>query len=152
VLLFTVAEQAVAIRNGLTVLAGICGALGVIWVFFRKPLKWLWRRILSGPFWAAYDVRQEAGIHRVVLPMVDELKAASKAQHDEQNATLANHGEGIATVSGQVAELSTSLGVIEIRLNTGSDKFADHEARIEAVEQRTIQPHLPDPTPKDEPT
>ena len=72
----------------------LLAGLGVIGSAFSaktwpgRMVRVLWRRNISGPFWDAYDKNLDRGITRTVSPLIDQVKAAARAQHDEQNTIL----------------------------------------------------------------
>lgn len=69
----------------LLVVAGAIAALGVIW---KSPIgtavRWLLRRNVVTPLRSA----SKSLITETVQPMVDDIKANARAQHDEQNMRL----------------------------------------------------------------
>jgi len=157
-------------RSGATDVLLILGGLTALTAFYRspwgKPIRYAWQKLYAEPrkqrrIEEAAEAAQSA-VKAVVAPMFADAKAAAKSQHDEQNEVLKAQNEEIAAIRvevtrgrtetgdlrADVSDLSTQLGVIEVRLNTGSDRFAVHEYRLEALEA----PHpieLPDPTKDD---
>ena len=75
--------------NVATVAGAIVAVIGAGLALFRlPPLRWLWHRNVTGP------IKEGLGrtITTVARPLIDEAaaatRAASKAQHDEQNVVL----------------------------------------------------------------
>lgn len=87
----------------LLVLAGIVAACGVIW---KSPIgagiRWLWHRNITQPLKSA----SKTLIRDTVGPLVDDVKANAKAQHDEQNQKL-------AAIDAQLTEHSRRMSLIE---------------------------------------
>lgn len=93
----------------LGIVAGSVAAVGVIW---KSPIgtgvRWLLRRNVAEPLKAA----SRSVIHDTVGPLVADVKANAKAQHDEQN---------------------DKLGKIETRL-------VDHSRRLSQIEEFVTAP------------
>lgn len=83
--------------------AGTIVAFGIIW---KSPigtlLRWLLRRNIAQPLKAA----SRALISDTVAPMVDDIKANARAQHDEQNVKL-------AAIDSRLTDHSRRLSLIE---------------------------------------
>jgi hypothetical protein len=83
--------------------AGAIVAMGVIW---KSPigtlLRWLLRRNIVQPLKAA----SRTLIHDTVGPLVDDVKANARAQHDEQN-------EKLAAIDSRLTDHSRRLSLIE---------------------------------------
>lgn len=88
--------------------AGVLVACGVVW---KSPVgrgaRWVWSRLIGQPLSAA----AAAVIRDTVAPMVDEVKAAARHQHDEQNgkldvikATLSHHGQRLTQIEDHVTK------------------------------------------------
>lgn len=86
--------------------AAVVGALGVIWKSpIGRVIRWLCRRNISGPLSKAASRL----VHDTVRPMVDEVKANARQQHDEQNhslqvikSTLAQHGSRLSYIEDHI--------------------------------------------------
>lgn len=85
----------------------------------RRVLGWLWQRNVSSP------IAQTAAalIAHTVKPMIDESRAASLAQHDEQNATMKRE---FGAINGR-------LDGIDGRLDKGAEQVAANTADISAL-------------------
>lgn len=90
----------------LIVVSGTVGMLGVIGKSpVGRAVRWLWRRNIAHPLSSA-----AAGlVHDTVRPLIDEVKANAKVQHDEQNdtlqtikATLAEHGQRLVLIEDHI--------------------------------------------------
>lgn len=89
-------------------IAGVIGALGVIWKSpVGRGVRWLWQRNIGQPLSKA-----AAGVIRsTVEPLIEDVKAASRSQHDEQNATLgtikstlASHGQRLILIEDHITK------------------------------------------------
>ena len=102
------------------IVAVICAGLAL---FRLPPLRWLWCRNVTGP------INEGLGrtITTVARPLIDEAadatRAASKAQHDEQNVVLT---VGFARVND--------------RLDAGSVIMTKHTDQIAALEKAVTEP------------
>lgn len=116
----------------MTRIAGYVTALTVVWTFFknsppRRALGWLWRRNVSVPVsgWATHVIRTAA------QPLVDEnsslTRAASLAQHEEQNAA-------IDCVHNEVCEVKKN---VEAGFHVVKERLDALETRKEAAERST---------------
>ena len=70
-----------------------------------RLVRWLVRRNITGPLSHA----STRLVHDAVRPMIDEVKANAKQQHDEQNAslhviksTLAGHGSRLSLIEDHI--------------------------------------------------
>ena len=95
-----------------------------------KAARWLWARNISQPFWSKWDQSLDRGIDRKVQPELAAMRAASAAQHDEQNATLA----------AQSAEMATGFTTVSQRLDKGAEIMATHTTQIAALEKAVTEP------------
>jgi hypothetical protein len=82
-----------------------------------KPVRWVFRMILSDPV-TRWATRTVDGVTR---PQIDEVKAASRSQHDEQNVRI----DGIHR---RLDEGSTAIAALTQAVDA-------HNERIVAVEQ-----------------
>lgn len=107
---------AVTARSWLEYAVWLSGALLALVALWRSPilapLRWAWRRLVTLPRSEA----RTAEVARAVRPMVDELRAAAKAEHDAQFVLLREHAErldvGAHAINGlreDVAELRGHL-------------------------------------------
>ena len=103
----------------ITALGAVLGVLFARKSPIRRPLAWLWRRNVSGPVSAAAATL----IAHTVKPMIDESRAASLAQHDEQNATMKRE---FGAVNGR-------LDGIDGRLDKGAEQIAANTADISTL-------------------
>lgn len=92
------------------------GALVALWRSpLAKPVRWVWAQLVTLP----RSRRRAAEIAAAVRPMVDEIKAASKAQHDEQNVILAHHADrldrGASIMNGMREDIARIEGRLEPR-------------------------------------
>lgn len=121
-----------------TILAGsIVGALVVVVRPIRRPLVWVWRQLVAAPLarWLQSTV---------VRPMVDEVRAASKAQHDEQNAKLDIQGGKLDDLGRRMTAVEDFITGIEAkldhhvipRLDRGASVMAEHDDRLAVLEAR----------------
>lgn len=90
----------------------VAGTIAAITLIAKSPagqvLRWLWNRNIGEPL-----SRASARVVRdTVSPMIDEVKAASRSQHDEQNG----------------------------RLQQISDHLADHSRRLILIEDHITRP------------
>lgn len=125
-LAYALPESVEAIGTDLTRIAAWLGAAATILTILlnkRSPLRrvigWLWRRNVSGPVSAAAATL----IAHTVKPMIDESRAASLAQHDEQNATMKRE---FGAVNGR-------LDGIDGRLDKGAEQIAANTADISTL-------------------
>ena len=95
-----------------------------------RAARWLWARNISQPFWTKWDQSLDRGIDRKVQPELAAMRAASAAQHDEQNATLA----------AQSAEMATGFTTVSQRLDKGAEIMATHTTQIAALEKAVTEP------------
>lgn len=87
-------------------LAAVVTACGVIArSHIGRLLRWLWWRNIASPLKAAFS----RTIHETVGPLLDEVKAAARHQHDEQNGkldtiktTLAQHGQRLVLIEDHI--------------------------------------------------
>jgi hypothetical protein len=87
----------------LLVIAGAVGAAGVIWKSpVGKVIRWLARKNIVEPLKAA----SRSLIRETVAPLVDDVKAAARSQHDEQNSKLED-------ISDRLTDHSRRLSLIE---------------------------------------
>ncbi len=94
-------------------LAGAFLALVALWRSpAGTPIRFVWRRLVTEPRSEA----RTAEIGRAMRPLVDELRAAAKAEHEAQNVILHEHAErldrGADAINGlreDVAELRGHL-------------------------------------------
>ncbi len=86
--------------------AAIITALGIIRTSpVGRLVRWLIRRNITEPLSAA----SRRLVHDTVRPMVDEVKANARQQHDEQNqslqvikSTLAGHGSRLSLIEDHI--------------------------------------------------
>ena len=86
--------------------AGVVAACGVIArSYVGSLLRWLWWRNVGGPLKSAVS----RTIHDTVGPLLDEVKAAARHQHDEQNGkldtiktTLSQHGQRLVLIEDHI--------------------------------------------------
>lgn len=110
-------------------LAAFVAAIVALWKYHRlafAPFRWLWRKMWRDATGAHYGPAARASVlvRVAVSPLIDDVKAAARAQHDSQNAVLT----GIAST-----------------LN-------DHGARIEAIEEVVTNPPKRAPDTKERST
>lgn len=96
----------------------------------RRVTAWLWRRNVSGPVsgWA------ETRISATVAPLVEASRAASLAQHEEQNTLMAAQSEAMAA----------GFSDVSARLDKGAEIMAEHTEQIASLERKIEPPRLPD--------
>ena len=100
----------------------------------RKVCAWLWRRNVSQPVssWAAHT------INAVAKPLIEETsavtRAASLAQHDEQNSAIS---AGFTAVNGRLDVVSSRLDLGGRRMDGMTERIDKLETKEEA-EARTV--------------
>lgn len=78
-----------------------------------KPVRFVWQQLVTAP----RQQRQAAALESAMRPMVEELKAASRAQHDEQNAMLREHSERLDRGADAINGLREEVAEIRGRLS-----------------------------------
>jgi hypothetical protein len=115
---YTFTEQAETVRFSLGIIAGIVVSLGIIIAPFFRPMKRLWARHRAEADRRRNEVLA-CTIVKVMRPELDVVRAAARAQHDEQNEKLDAIGE-------QITELASSHG----------EHLARHDVEIAVLQAR----------------
>lgn len=103
----------------------------------RRVASWLWRRNVTEPathlMRATIETTVRPIIAETVEPLIAATRAASVAQHDEQNV---NMRAGFAGVREQFDVITSRLDGIDERLDRGSERIAQNSADISALKDQ----------------
>ena len=109
----------------------VSGLAAITAVSKLKAVRWLWRKVVADPV-SGFFARTVSG---EVRPMIDEVKAASKAQHDEQNqrmdASDQRQNVRIEGIHHRLDEGSAAIGALTAAVE-------DHAKKIVAIEQWSV--------------
>ena len=88
-----------------------------------KPVRWSWERLVTDP----RRERRQADITAAMRPMVDELRASAKSEHEAQNEILREHGDRLDRGAEAIDGLRVS--VAEIRGKVGLPRDPESKTR-----------------------
>lgn len=114
-----------------------------------KPFRFAWQRLVIEP----RDDRRAAVVARHVAPLIDASRAASLAQHEEQNrnhADLVGKFDGFAGkfdgLVGRVDELAGSVATHAEQLKAGAEVMRELRGDVnKALNQHPLPPPPPPP-------
>ncbi len=113
-------------RDGGTDVMLVLGVFVALTAFYRSPWGRPLRFVIDKLFVEPRAERMRADITAVVGPLIDSAKAASLAQHDEQNNAIE---QGFKSVHDRI-------DTIDRRLDAGLERFARHDQQIADLQNR----------------
>lgn len=113
-----------------------------------KPFRFAWQRLVIEP----RDERRAAVVARHVAPLIDASRAASLAQHEEQNRNHADLVGKVVGLGGQLGEVKTELENHAKQLESGASVMRELRADVNKALQHTLPPPPPPPHHEEHPT